>query len=62
MSTTKYVVLRSRNIFVPTLDNVGTFGRASSFDLARESIEIDEADLTLMGVNGVKSTFDTLCG
>lgn len=54
MSTTKYVVLRSRNIFVPTLDNVGTLGRASSFDLARESIEIDEADLTLMERNDLR--------
>lgn len=46
MSTDKYVVLRTRNVVVPTLDNIGTLGRASASELAPQSIEIDEADLT----------------
>ncbi|MBE9102602.1 S8 family peptidase [Vacuolonema iberomarrocanum] len=47
MSLNKYVVLRHQSIIVPTIDNLGTLTRASSFALASEAVEITEAELTL---------------
>ncbi|MEO1145779.1 MAG: S8 family serine peptidase [Cyanobacteria bacterium J06638_22] len=47
MSLNKYVVLRHQSIIVPTMDNLGTLARASSFALARDAVEITEAELTL---------------
>ena len=41
-----YIVLRSQSTIVPTLDNLGNFTRLSSLNLARESVEIIEAELT----------------
>ena len=47
MSTDKYIVLRSRSLMVPTMDNLGIGASARSFAPPREAMELEEADLTL---------------
>jgi len=46
MTTDKYIIFRSRDIIAPTLDNLGTRGSISSFDLTPKSFDIEEAELT----------------
>lgn len=43
---TKYAILRSREIIVPTIDNLGARRAATTFELDPQELVIDETELT----------------
>ncbi len=51
MPTNKYIILRSRDVMVPTLENLGG---ALALDTLPESIEVEEADLTMAERNDLR--------
>ncbi len=46
LKETKYIILRSREILVPTTDNLGMRRGAGTLELAPEQLEIEETELT----------------
>ena len=51
---TKYVILRSREILVPTTDNLGVRRGASTFEVDPEQLEIEETELSLSERNDLR--------
>ena len=54
MTTNKYIVLRSRDTIVPTLENLGNRAGMLALDQAAESVDIKEVDLTLSERSGLR--------
>ena len=51
---TKYVILRSREILVPTTDNLGARRGAGTFEVDPEQLEIEETELSLSERNDLR--------
>ncbi len=54
LKETKYIILRSREILVPTTDNLGTRRGAGTFALDLEELEIEETELSLSERNDLR--------
>ncbi|PSU47368.1 peptidase S8 [Photobacterium frigidiphilum] len=46
MSESKCIILRTKNILVPTMDNLGSFIKEKAFNLPSDDIELIEAELS----------------